>query len=720
MTDGSAAGFRLLAYTDAVTLGGAEICLGNVLAELSAEIEVHIAGIDATVVDHLASMRPESDRWLLPAPRSENDLLSIVRHRRLFRQLRPDVIHINLRMPFACQPALVAALLTRGARVVAVEHLPMDIGRRFRRRLKRAISARLDDHIAVSSASARQVETHAGLPAGSVATIPNGVPIVDHPSSPRLASRFTIGAVGRLDPQKGFDVAVDALVAVPDAALVIVGEGPEREGLERRAESAGVGGRVVFTGHRPDARALLPAFDVVVVPSRFEGAPLVVIEAMQAGVPVVASDVGGTPELIRDGETGILVPPDDPDALAEALQRVRDDAALGARLATAARRVAVSRHTAAAMAGAYERHYRATLARPNRLRVAAYTDATAWGGAEECLATILGGLSDDVAVTVLGPSEHIVAEIATRRPGSSARLVPPVRSSRDLRRLVGLTRAIRAVRPDVVHVNLRAPFLSQHSELAAVLSRAPAVALEHSMIGGCSRLRRVVKRATLGRLSACVSPSRAGARWLETELGLAHGSVRTIHNGVAARGVTPVAALASGPVIGSIGRIEREKGYDVMIDALAALPATTAVLVGAGSRIDELRRQAETLGLADRVVFTGWVDDALAYLAGFDVFVLPSRAESFPLTTLEAMQAGIPVVATDVGGVGEAIVDGVNGRLVPPEDPAALTQAVRWLLENPDQRERLVEEGRRLARTEFTAERMANEYERLYREVARR
>jgi glycosyltransferase involved in cell wall biosynthesis len=159
--------------------------------------------------------------------------------------------------------------------------------------------------------------------------IPEGAPLV--------------GEVARLCDVKGQRELIAALAQVPDARLVLVGEdleqgGAFRAGLERDAERAGVRDRVVFAGYRPDARALLGELDVFALPSWTEGLPLGVLEAMASARPVVATPVGGTPELVTDGETGLLVPPRDPDALAAALRRLLADADLRRRLGEAGER----------------------------------------------------------------------------------------------------------------------------------------------------------------------------------------------------------------------------------------------------------------------------------------------------------------------------------------------------------------------------------------------
>ncbi len=166
------------------------------------------------------------------------------------------------------------------------------------------------------------------------------------------ADRRIVVAVGRLVPQKNLELAVEALRGVPDAALLIVGEGPSRVSIEACAARCGVAERVRLAGARDDAREILGAADVVVVPSRWEGLPLVVLEAMAAGRPVVATDVTGIPDLVDDGVTGLLVPSDDAEGMARAMRRILEDGALASLLGERAS-AAVAGRSDAAMVAAY-------------------------------------------------------------------------------------------------------------------------------------------------------------------------------------------------------------------------------------------------------------------------------------------------------------------------------------------------------------------------------
>ena len=321
---------HLVAYTEAPTLGGADISLALLLGALDPSIRVTVMGVEATVVEHVAAARPGTDVVLVPPIGGKLDLRGFSMHARTLRRLRPDVVHANLHTPVAGRYTVLAAVLIARVRVVVVEHLPtLAQPTRGQKLLKRLTSRRLAAHIAVGARAARWIESLFGLPAGSIRVIHNAVPDrALHPSE-RLRPGSIVGTIGRLDTQKGHDLLVRALPGLPDVTAVVVGEGPEREALVSLARELEVDDRLVLTGWRDDARDLLATFDVFALPSRFEGFPLVVLEAMLASLPVVAADVGSVSEAVVDGETGVLVDAEDVGSLA---------AAIGALLADDVRR----------------------------------------------------------------------------------------------------------------------------------------------------------------------------------------------------------------------------------------------------------------------------------------------------------------------------------------------------------------------------------------------
>lgn len=230
-----------------------------------------------------------------------------------------------------------------------------------------------DHYIAITEAVARVLE-RAGVERRRISVVPSGVDLdrlagADGSAVRRdlgaLGDRFLVGAVGHLAWHKGFEILVEAARrSDPDRFLwVVVGEGEERADLERRAARAGVASRFRLLGFRKDVPDLLAAFDVLAAPSHMEGLNTSILDAMALGRPVVASRVGGIPEAVVHGETGLLVPPGDPDALARAVRRLADDPALARRLGEAARRRVREKFSADAMVEGTLEVYRSVLER---------------------------------------------------------------------------------------------------------------------------------------------------------------------------------------------------------------------------------------------------------------------------------------------------------------------------------------------------------------------
>jgi glycosyltransferase involved in cell wall biosynthesis len=279
------------------------------------------------------------------------------------RAFAPDVLHTSLASPWSCQYAIAAAAMAKTPAVVAVYQLPRPAVSGRQRLTKRLTSHAVNRHVGVGERTSREVEHLLDLRPGSVRTIHNGVPDlpIERPM-PRPAPGPIIGTFGRLEQQKGFDVLLRSLLDVPESTLVVVGDGSERQALQTLARDLGVSGRVVWAGWEGDPRAWLPAFDVWVLPSRFEGFPLALLEALLAESAVAATDVGSVAEVVRNGETGLLVPPEDPSSLAAALRRLLGDEALRGRLGADGRRLVLKRFTADHMARSFRALYDELLA----------------------------------------------------------------------------------------------------------------------------------------------------------------------------------------------------------------------------------------------------------------------------------------------------------------------------------------------------------------------
>jgi glycosyltransferase involved in cell wall biosynthesis/peptidoglycan/xylan/chitin deacetylase (PgdA/CDA1 family) len=270
----------------------------------------------------------------------------------------------------------LAAMIARVPVVVAHEHSAFSLESRLRRCVDRMLSPGTSRWIVVSEALARDLVRAEALPVSRVVVIPNGVPTrsataeaVRKVREELKGGRFNelIGTLGRLERRKGLEVLLEAARRLaprrPGLGVSLIGEGPLRGDLEERVRAGGIGDRVVFAGRREDVPAVLGALDVFAVPSHTEGLSISLLEAAYAGCPIVATDVGGNPEVVRHGHNGLLVPPRDPSALAEAIEELLTDRPRARRLGAEAAREARERFSAETMVRAIESVYRDLLGR---------------------------------------------------------------------------------------------------------------------------------------------------------------------------------------------------------------------------------------------------------------------------------------------------------------------------------------------------------------------
>ena len=284
------------------------------------------------------------------ALRRSFQLIAAWRLARLLRQRRADVLHTHT----LAAANVLSRLAGVAARVPVVSHLHIE--NHFRPATRRILAgldnatARLAARLVAVSEDTKRAYERQGYPRGRIEVVYNGVDVPANGGF-RRNEPARIGEIARLCDVKGQRELLQAMARLPEARLVLAGRDLEQGGafqdsLERESERLGIRERVEF-GFHDDVPALLESLDVVALPSWTEGLPVVLLEAMAHARPVVATPVGGTPELVVDGETGLLVPPRDPEALAAALRRLLEDPDLACRLGEAGRARVAERFTAA-------------------------------------------------------------------------------------------------------------------------------------------------------------------------------------------------------------------------------------------------------------------------------------------------------------------------------------------------------------------------------------
>jgi glycosyltransferase involved in cell wall biosynthesis len=290
-------------------IGGSERHLLTLLPALEAKgVDVRFVGLDIPGAD------PFYDELSVPFER-------LTRPWQLpgaLRRAKPDLVHTHL------VHADAYGAVTTLAPIVSTKHNPDPFRLGPWRHAERLLARRARRIIAISETVRRFSVDEVGLPAEKLELVYYGLDELPRPWGPNPPLRLSETAplllcVGRLTVQKGVDIAIRSLRRIPEATLLVLGDGPERAALQRLANELGVRDRLLMPGRVGDIASIYRRADVVVHPARWEGFGLAMLEAMLAAKPVVAARAGSAPELVADGETGVIVPPSDPPALAAAV-----------------------------------------------------------------------------------------------------------------------------------------------------------------------------------------------------------------------------------------------------------------------------------------------------------------------------------------------------------------------------------------------------------------
>lgn len=356
--------------TELEVVGGAERTLYNVLLRLDRErfspevitlyggngpIAQEIRALDIPVTD--LGMRR---KWRIDA---------LWRLSQLLRRQRPQILH-------ACMfhANIAGRLIGRlaGVPLIITWRHTINLEGRFREALNRWTFPLSDLEFTICDLARAIDLDRAHAAPDKVVTLYNGIEVDAFSpagtTQPNLRRAFDlperamlIGSVGRLHPAKGFEDLLTAMVDihrnVPQAYLLIVGDGELYDPLQAQVEQLHLTDHVILTGYRADVARILAGLDLFVMASHWEGLPLVVLEAMATGLPVVATAVGGTPEVVVEDVTGLLVPPHDPDALTNAVLRLLRDPGLRQRMGDAGRTRVVEHFTIERMVHKIEGHY---------------------------------------------------------------------------------------------------------------------------------------------------------------------------------------------------------------------------------------------------------------------------------------------------------------------------------------------------------------------------
>ena len=536
----------------------------------------------------------------------------------------------------------------------------------------------------------------------------------------------------------------------PQTKFLLVGEGRLRGELENLSEKLGVRSQVLFLGARQDTAALINAFDIACLPSHSEGFSNSLLEYMACAKPVVATRVGGNPEAVEDNVTGYLVPPRNPDVLAEKVIFLLRSESLRLEMGSAGRKRVLREFGVEGMVEKYEqlyghgdretrRHGDKNLTASPRPRVPASPPTP------RRIMFVIWSLD-------LGGAEQVVIDLATKLDrqffepfvcclNGKGRFAPQVeglgikvvalhkRPKFDPWVIFKLVRVMKKEKVDLVHTHLFTANL--WGRIAAKLAGVPVVSSEHGMDIWRKRLHLTLDQMLTRVNRKIVFVSEGVKNFYKSRNHSLNGKGRVIHNGINIAQFQPridrqavrksLGLGESDKVVGIVGRLVPEKAHVDFIEAIEILrqeqEEIKGLIVGEGTLLGALQKRVKVAGLEHHVLFTGFRSDLPALYQAMDIFVMTSLREGFPLTILEAMAAGVPVIATAVGGVKECIEDGEDGLLIPPGDSTALAGAISRVLKDPSFAEFMIRNAKRKVQSHFSVERMVKEHESLYTEA---
>jgi glycosyltransferase involved in cell wall biosynthesis len=370
------------------------------------------------------------------------------------------------------------------------------------------------------------------------------------------------------------------------------------------------------------------------------------------------------------------------------------------------------------------------------MRVLMVIDSLRLGGAERVLATLsaaapAAGFRFELAVLSGSGSHRSVMEPVLAEAGVQVRYLSLSRLG-DPRALPRLLGAIRGSGADVVHAHLEEAAMLVPP--AARLAGRKTVCSFHHVVVPLPRREKLKERlaiAVANRSAGVVFVSRASLESFADAYGGPRENWCVVENAVDIDIFAPAPATmpaelevpAGVPVVTMIAALRSRKGQAAALRAwvtvLQSAPAARLVLVGAGPEHDGLLRLAGELGILERVIFAGMRTDVPRLLRASSLVVLPSEHEALPTTLIEAAACGVPVVATDVDGIPEVVIDGETGLLVPPDDPLALARGVTALLEDRPRRVLMGQNARTMAEDRFNARRWAERLYEIYEQAAR-
>jgi glycosyltransferase involved in cell wall biosynthesis len=542
-------------------------------------------------------------------------------------------------------------------------------------------------------------------------------------------------------PLKGHDTFLKAARIVaedfPDVRFLIVGShiAPEyrdwEEYVKRLSVELGLTEKVIFTGFRRDLPELLAAMDIYILASNAEPSGRTHLEAMAMAKPIVATRSGGTPEIALEGETAILIEAGDYRAMADAVISLLKSPERRIELGEKARERVKELFSIERNVKETEKIYLNLLI--PKAKVLHIVHSPELSGPQRHLFDIAKSIDKDrFSLEVACPEGWLSKELEKNNVRTYN---IELKDGFSITSLLSLYRIARIGSYDIIHAHMGRAGI--YAKLVGILTGKPVIVTEHLVAYDHSWIKNPVKRRLhlighkltnrMVKLIIAVSGVTRDA-YIERQ-GVSPHKIIIMHNFVDTdlfaekekkeKIRRELGIDKDNLVVGFLGRLDWRKGLKTIVDAAEGLKGVKFLIVGDGNARDDLIAEIKRKGVDKDFILTGLRQDVPVLMKAMDIFIFPTTApyESFGLVVIEAMAAGLPVIASDIGPLREIINNGEDGILIPPKDGDALRIAIERLIKNKDLMKKLAEKGRKTVHEKFSLKKRIKEIEEVYEKV---
>ena len=643
----------------------------------------------------------------------------------------------------------ITAYLSRVKIIIATEHTT-DEKRTWYYHLADRFLARISSRIIAVSSSVRVFHhRRSKIPSGKFEIINNGIDIekfnisVDKNKKRKefgfKNNDYIIGLFGRFVPAKAHEIILQSLKNIikihPQVKVLFAGSGPTEVIIKKLAAELGLVKHVAFAGFRSDIPELYQILDLFVLPSRREGFPITVLEAMASGIPAIVTDVGGNKDIISNGIDGFILQPNNAQELTEKINFLIDNPVTAERFARTGQNTVRENFTSMIMTKKIEQLlaniFFKEAAPQRKTKLLLIIDHLDPGGAQRQIIELVKRLPrTEFQITVCN-LDGTRAEL-TREIQESGIPVHSINQSGflDLRALLSLYKFIKDNSFDIVHTYLFTA--DTYGRIAAFCARTPSIITSlRSVDTWKNRLHILTDRILACFTDRILVNVHKITSFLINNEQINPKIIRTIYNGIdlskmkcnqSATAVRKNLTLdPSDQLIGIFARNDPVKDHMIFFKAAKIILSNhknvTFLAMGDGMTGESIQSILDELDIKQGIILKDHSIDYLDYINAVDVSVLSSLVEGCSNVILESMAFGKPVVATAVGGNPELVVEGKTGFLVPPKDPEKLAWAIIKILENPELGEYFGKNGQQRVKKYFSMEKMINNTVLTYRNV---